>query len=60
MGRKADTVTALFVDVKFRRDARFAKREVEQHAVLRRHARVFVGVEQECRRRFASHLSFVR
>src|SRR6516162_8951417 len=56
---QADAVRALFVDVQFGRDLRLPQGQVEQDAVLRHHARVGVGVEQERRRRLGGHLFFV-
>jgi len=51
---------AALVDVDFRGHARLAQRQIEQHAVFGRNARVAVGVKQKRRWSLGRYLRFVR
>ena len=51
---------SVLIDMEFGRHARFLQREIERDAVLRRHTRVIIRVEQERGRRVLRHLRVVR
>ena len=53
-------VLAGAIDVQFGGHFGAAEGQIELHAVFRRHARVFIGMEEERGRRFGGDLLFVR